>query len=75
MLLTVGGEDCVGVGSELDGIRRTPQGVESMEDLRKLLPLLEKGGLTERQLEKLSHGNFLRVFGEGLPSAETITPQ
>lgn len=73
--MDVGGEDCVGLGSDFDGIRRTPQGVESVSDLRKLLPLLQTAGLTERQCRKLTHGNFLRVFGDGLPGATPISPQ
>ncbi|HDS29001.1 MAG TPA: membrane dipeptidase, partial [Candidatus Acetothermia bacterium] len=65
----------VGMGGDLDGILMTPQGIDSVSDLPKLLPLLQEAGCTETQIGKLMHGNFLRVFSEGLPRVEPAAPQ
>lgn len=63
----VGGEDCVGLGGDLDGISQTPEGIEGVADYAMLAPLLRQAGLAERQIEKVCHANFVRVFGEVLP--------
>lgn len=65
--IRVGGEDAVGLGGDLDGIEVTPAGIESVGDYVSLPGLLRGAGLSERQIEKVSHANFARVFGELLP--------
>jgi membrane dipeptidase len=67
--IDVGGEDCVGFGGDLDGIARTPAGVDSVADYAKFPALLHGAGLSHRQIEKVCSGNFLRVFSELLPTA------
>jgi membrane dipeptidase len=62
--VNVGGEDCVGLGGDLDGIEQTPEGIDSVADYPRLLPLFREAGLSERQIEKVCFGNFLRVFSE-----------
>jgi membrane dipeptidase len=62
--IRIGGEDAVGLGGDLDGIDVTPDGIDSVADYVKLVPLLREAGLSERQIHKVCHGNFLRVFGE-----------
>ena len=64
--INVGGEDCIGMGGDLDGITKTPAGIETVADYPTLLPILRDAGLDERQIEKFCFGNFLRVFGEVL---------
>jgi membrane dipeptidase len=64
--IKVGGEDAVGLGGDLDGIDVTPDGIESVVDYVKLVPLFREAGLSERQIEKVCHANFLRVFKEVL---------
>ena len=64
--MRVGGEDVVGLGGDLDGIEALPQGLESVADYSKLGSLLRRAGLGERQIEKISHANFARVFEEVL---------
>ena len=63
----IGGEDCIGLGGDLDGIGQTPKGIESVADYRLLVPLLRSAGLNETQIEKVCYRNFLRVFEEILP--------
>jgi len=62
----VGGEECVGLGGDLDGISQTPEGVDGVADYPRFVPLFREAGLSERQIEKVCAGNFLRVFGEVL---------
>ncbi len=65
--IKIGGEDVIGLGGDLDGISKTPLGIDGIADYVKLPDLLLKAGLTERQVEKVCYGNFLRVFSEVLP--------
>lgn len=62
--MNIGGEDCVGLGGDLDGIESTPTGMDTVADYAKLEALLLAGGLSPRQVEKVCHQNFERVFRE-----------
>jgi len=66
--INVGGEDCVGFGGDLDGIGQTPNGIDTVADYAKFIPLLREAGLSETQIEKVCYRNFLRVFSELLPT-------
>ncbi|NQT93198.1 MAG: membrane dipeptidase [Lentisphaerae bacterium] len=68
--INVGGEDCIGFGSDLDGIGQTPAGINTVADYAKFIPLLREAGLSETQIEKVCCKNFLRVFSELLPTAD-----
>ncbi len=63
------GVDHVGIGSDFDGIGRTPQGLEDCSRLPNLTWTLLRRGYTMQEVEKILGGNFLRVFrsvgGEG----------
>jgi membrane dipeptidase len=65
--IMVGGEDCVGLGGDLDGISFTPEGITGVESYPLIPEALKRAGLTERQIEKVCWRNMLRVFGEVLP--------
>jgi len=65
--INIGGEDCIGLGGDLDGIGQTPAGLETVVDYRKFIPLLHEAGLTDQQIEKVCYKNFVRVFSEVLP--------
>jgi membrane dipeptidase len=62
--MDVGGEDCVGLGGDLDGIDRLPAGFQGVADYPRIEALLREGGLSSRQVEKVCYENFLRVFRE-----------
>ena len=64
--IKVGGEDCIGFGGDLDGITQTPEGIDTVADYAKLIPLLREAGLSDKQVEKICYRNFLRVFSEVL---------
>jgi membrane dipeptidase len=68
-LVSVGGEDCVGFGGDLDGVDSLPAGMAGVADYLKFIDLLRAAGLSSSQVDKICHGNMLRVFGEVLPRA------
>jgi membrane dipeptidase len=58
----VGGEDCVGLGGDLDGIDSMPAGIEGVVDYPRIADLLRRSGLTEAQVEKVCYRNVARVL-------------
>jgi membrane dipeptidase len=58
------GVDCVGIGSDFDGIPDTPQGLESVDKYPALLAELARRGWTDEDLGKLAGGNLLRALRE-----------
>lgn len=59
--IKVGGEDCVGLGTDFDGIGGSFE-IGHPTEMDKLFAALSQKGLTERQLDKLGSGNVLRVM-------------
>lgn len=57
----MGGEDCLGLGSDFDGID-TNEALPGAQSMGKLWEALRQGGFTERQLDKIFYGNVLRVL-------------
>ena len=66
--INVGGEDCIGLGGDLDGIGQTPEGIDSIADYAQFIPLFREAGLSDAQIEKVCYKNFLRAFSEILPT-------
>ncbi|NCQ26637.1 MAG: membrane dipeptidase, partial [Armatimonadetes bacterium] len=66
-VLEVGGTDCVGLGSDFDGL---PAGTAPLVPDASQLPLLTEGllrrGVDEETVRKILGGNFERVFTEVL---------
>lgn len=60
--MKVGGEDCVGLGGDLDGVASTPEGIEGVQDYPKIASLLKAAGLSDAQVEKVCWRNMARVF-------------
>ena len=60
----VAGIDHVGLGSDFDGITRTPLGLEGVSEYPVLLAELLRRGWTEGEIGKLAGDNVLRVLGE-----------
>ena len=61
-ILRTGGEDCLGLGSDFDGID-TNEALPGAQAMEKLWEALKQGGFTGRQLDKIFYGNVLRVLG------------
>jgi membrane dipeptidase len=58
------GIDCVGLGSDFDGIPDTPDGLEGVDKYPALLAELARRGWTDEELAKLAGGNLLRALRE-----------
>jgi membrane dipeptidase len=65
--IRVGGEDCVGLGGDLDGIRALPFGMVGVESYSLIPEMLAAAGLSGRQVEKVCFTNMARVFADVLP--------
>jgi membrane dipeptidase len=66
--IRVGGEDCVGLGADLDGVSSLPDGIDGAGDLAELPNHLAAAGLRTRQVEKVCWETMHRLFSEALPS-------
>lgn len=60
-LIQIGGEDCVGIGSDFDGMDGELL-IDNPVKIQLLWDALEKVGVTTRQIEKIAQGNVLRVL-------------
>lgn len=60
----VAGVDHVGIGSDFDGIGRTPVGLEDVSKFPALFAELSRRGWSEADLRKLSGENILRAWRE-----------
>lgn len=64
-IFRVGGEDCIGLGSDFDGID-TNEALPGAQAMERLWEFLGQRGFTERQLDKIFYGNVLRVLENGI---------
>ena len=60
--VNVGGEDCVGIGSDFDGTDHLPSGLRDCRDINRLVIGLLERGYSEVVIEKILGINFLRVI-------------
>jgi len=61
-LVKVGGIDCVGLGSDYDGMNPPPEGLEDISKMPRITEELLKKGYSLDEVGKIMGGNFLRVF-------------
>lgn len=64
-IVKTGGEDCLGLGSDFDGID-THEELPGADKMELLWEALKQNGFTERQLDKVFGENVLRVYREVL---------
>jgi membrane dipeptidase len=60
----------VGIGTDLDGAygkEQCPFDLETIADLQNLPTLFTKRGYTQIEIEKIMHGNWLRILKRSLP--------
>jgi len=60
----------VGIGSDFDGgfgLQRIPAGMNSIADLQKLAPILERRGYNSSDISAVLGGNWLQFLRRGLP--------
>jgi len=60
------GEDTVGIGADFDGMDALPEHIKGVEDLYLLFNELAKLNYSDRAIQKIAGGNFLRVFRDVL---------
>ncbi len=58
----IAGVDCVGIGSDFDGIPTTPDGLDGVDKYPALLLELARRGWSDEDLGKVAGGNILRVM-------------
>ncbi|MFE5326730.1 dipeptidase [Embleya sp. NPDC056575] len=58
----VAGVHAVGIGADYDGTDRMPAGLEDVSRYQELVHELRRRGWSEPDLERLCHGNILRVL-------------
>lgn len=58
----VGGIDCVGIGSDYDGMGPAPKDLENVSKLSNITKKLLEKGYKNDEVAKVMGGNFLRVF-------------
>lgn len=64
-----GNTNHVAIGSDLDGAfgrEQCPYDLETIADMQKIFPILEKRGYSENDLDKIAHGNWLRFMRNAL---------
>lgn len=64
-LMDVGGTECVGLGSDFDGIEGNME-IGSCDKMSILFDLLHKEGISDDQIEKIAWKNTLRVIRESM---------
>ncbi|TAJ72948.1 MAG: membrane dipeptidase [Phenylobacterium sp.] len=66
------GVDCVGIGSDFDGIGDTPVGLEGVDKFPDLLAELARRGWSDEDLGKVAGGNVLRALREAEAVAKKL---
>lgn len=62
--VSIGGIECIGIGSDFDGIPATPVGLRNSSQMPNVTRELARRGYRQGDIEKVMGGNFLRVFGQ-----------
>lgn len=60
----IAGVDCVGLGSDFDGIPMTPKGLDGVDKFPRVIEELARRGWSDEDLGKVAGGNILRVMRE-----------
>lgn len=63
-MYAIGGEDVIAIGTDFDGFDEGESEVTHMGQMELVFEAIKKRGFSERQMEKLWHGNVLRVLQE-----------
>ncbi|MDX9872345.1 MAG: dipeptidase [Clostridia bacterium] len=63
----IAGIDHIGLGSDFDGINRTPAGLEDVTKIAVIPEALLQRGWKEAEVRKIMGGNFIRVLSDVLP--------
>lgn len=61
-ILSLGGEDVLGFGSDFEGIDRWPKGISGAQDFPKIIDRFLQAGYSERLVRKIAYQNFYRYI-------------
>lgn len=65
-IIDMGGESCVGLGSDFDGVDILPNGISGVSDTEKIFCAMRKNGFSEEIIKKAAFENFYRIFYDTL---------
>ncbi len=61
-ILSLGGENNIGFGSDFDGMDKQPKEIKGIKDISKIPDEMLRLGYPYELVEKITHKNFLRLF-------------
>ena len=61
-ILNVGGENCLGLGSDFDGVDSLPRTISGVQSLPNLIREMEKQGISSRIIDKICYENAYQYF-------------
>ena len=62
----IGGVDCVGIGSDFDGMHTPTHGLEDNSKIEDLIDMLSKQGFSDNKIEKIIGGNYINFLRSNL---------
>jgi len=63
-IISLIGDDHVGLGSDFDGISITPKGIDDVSEMPEITRVMMERGYSKERIQKILGGNFMRVFRE-----------
>jgi len=63
-IISLIGDNHVGLGSDFDGISIVPRGIEDVSKMPEITRIMLKRGYSAERIKKILGGNFMRVFRE-----------
>ncbi len=63
-IIDIGGEECLGLGSDFDGVTSIPKGMSGVSSLPILVQEMEKQGIKASVIDKITYQNSYRYFKE-----------
>ena len=61
-IISMIGDDHVGLGSDFDGISLVPKGIEDASRMPEITRVMMERGYHPQRIRKILGGNFMRVF-------------
>ena len=61
-IISLGGENVIGMGTDFDGIPTLPQGIENAGDLYKIFYKMKENGFENSLIDNISNGNFINFI-------------
>ncbi len=65
-ILSLGGENNIGIGCDFDGMESLPEGIRGVQDIHKLFYEMKKIGYADLLIKKIASRNFLKLLEKSL---------